>query len=301
MKTVKLQFRAENLERKDLFGLGKSSPYLIIKQKEAEVEKIIYQTEYLENQDSPKWKPFHLNFEEENPNLKIEIFDRKNDSQDDIIGEVYNVCLHLSDLLKTESGELCFNCPNPSKKSRKLSIKSPKRKINPSPTLYLKFWRKAVEVKLVFSAKILTPLLFVLTRNHHYLVIKERAKNETKYEEIFKSKSIRSKRWGFVRHRVWVVDTIVQCIENPLKVQIFKHSRLHRRIRGAPQLIGSFETTLTTLLERNNLGEITNSKNFQLVRKGSDAGMVSLQLCNINLPEDPQKRGSVFNFDQTYK
>jgi len=262
MTTVKIQFRAEHLDKKDFFGLGKSDPYLIIEKKTGDSENATYQqihkTEYIKNDCSPTWKPFHLTFEEENPDLKVKVYDWDKLSEHDFIGECET---NLSDLLT--GSEIKFEC----KKEKKTG------KIKNAGSIILMYCRRAVGMKLSFRLNLETT-----TSKNLFLVVTERFQNGAKIdEEIYRSETIKTSSEGQGEWKL--IETAVEDVQDTLQVQVFK-SHQH----SEPELYGDFLVELATLLYAEAGFE---DRKFDLNRKGKKekTGQVTLAMCKLcNLP-----------------
>lgn len=265
MTTVKLQFRAEHLDKKDFFGLGKSDPYLVIEKKTGGTENSTYQqihkTEYIKKDCSPTWKPFHLTFDEENPDLKVKVYDWDKLSEHDFIGEFDT---KLNDLLNRS--EIKFDCIIREKKTGK---------IKNAGTIILEYCRPVVgmhPMKLSFLTKLETT-----TPKNLFLVLTERFQNDAKNdEEIYRTETIKTSVEG---EGAWkLIETAVEDVKDTLHVQVFKYHQL-----SDPELFGDFLVELSTLL--NAEAEFVD-KNFELNRKGKKekTGMVTLAICKCNLP-----------------
>jgi len=258
MTTVKLQFRAENLDKLDFFGLGKSDPYLTIEQKTGDNEfQRIYRTEFIKRESSPTWKPFHLNFEEENPELKIQVFDRDKTSQDELIGGFET---KLNELL--DRSEVKFECVNENKKG--------KSKV--AGTVFLMYGKRAVGLKMVFRANPLSsiPQNLSLSLSERFLKGKKKEKliSET---EIIKASSKEAGEWK-------LIETAAEDIENLLHIQVFKHYQVRGQV-SEPVLKGEF------FMELKKLTETTFSDvSFDLYKKEEKTGTISLITCKVNLP-----------------
>jgi len=262
MTTVKIQFRAEHLDKKDFFGLGKSDPYLIIEKKTGDSENATYQqihkTEYIKNDCSPTWKPFHLTFEEENPDLKVKVYDWDKLSEHDFIGECET---NLSDLLT--GSEIKFEC----KKEKKTG----KIKNAGTGSIILMYCRRAVGMKLSFRLNLETT-----TPKNLFLVVTERFQNGAKIdEEIYRTETIKTSSEGQGEWKL--IETAVEDVKDTLQVQVFK-SHQHTE----PELFGDFLVELATLLDTE-----FEDRKFDLNRKGKKekTGQVTLAMCKLcNLP-----------------
>jgi len=261
MTTVKLQFRAEHLDKKDFFGLGKSDPYLIVEKKTGSSENPTYQqihkTEYIRKDCSPTWKPFHLTFDEENPDLKVKVFDWDKLSEHDFIGEFET---KLNDLLN--GSEVKFEC----KKEKKTG------KTRNAGTIVLMYCRPAVGLKLSFRANLETT-----TPKNLFLVVTERFQNGSKIdEEIYQTETIKTSTQGEGEWKL--IETAVEDIKNTLHVQVFKYHQ-----HSEQELFGDFLVELSTLL---TAGAEFDDKKFDINRKGKKekTGQVTLVICKCNLP-----------------
>src|ERR1700691_6272542 len=85
-----MQFSATGLDKKDL--LGKSDPYMCILRANTDGSySAVHKTEVIKNTLNPTWRPFQLSVQalcngDYERQLKIEIYDWDQDSQDDLIG-----------------------------------------------------------------------------------------------------------------------------------------------------------------------------------------------------------------------
>ena len=90
--SIKLQFMAHNLDKKDF--LGKSDPYYQLKKKLPGGEwALVYKSEYVEKNLNPKWKIMEKTISaicngDHERELKIEVYDHDSRGKDDLIGEV---------------------------------------------------------------------------------------------------------------------------------------------------------------------------------------------------------------------
>jgi len=265
MTTVKLQFRAEHLDKKDFFGLGKSDPYLIIEKKTGGSDNPTYQqihkTEYIRNDCSPTWKPFHLTFEEENPDLKVKVYDWDKLSEHDFIGEFET---NLNDLLN--GSEIKFECKKEKKTGKTRNAGTG------LGSIILMYCRPAVGLKLSFRANLETT-----TPKNLFLVVTERFQNGSKIdEEIYQTETIKTSTQGEGEWKL--IETAVEDVKNTLHVQVFKFHQ-----HSEQELFGDFLVELSTLLTS---AADFDDKKFDINRKGKKdkTGQVTLAMCKCNLP-----------------
>ncbi|GAB6026835.1 Copine-8 [Chamberlinius hualienensis] len=123
-KSLKLQFAATKLDKKDFFS--KSDPFLIIsKFNEDASTVVVHKTEVIKKNLNPTWNPFEISLRvlcggDLDRTIKIQCYDYDRDGTHDLIGEVTT---NVRTLMKGAGPDTTFNCINPKKKAKKKSYK----------------------------------------------------------------------------------------------------------------------------------------------------------------------------------
>lgn len=119
-ETAEIQFRAEKLDKKDLFG--KSDPFFVVSKfmPTNGQYSIVYRSEYIKNNLNPTWKPFKIKVRDlcncdYDRGLKIDVYDWDSNGKHDLIGSVKTNLKALS-IAVVEKKQ--FPCINEDKKKK---------------------------------------------------------------------------------------------------------------------------------------------------------------------------------------
>ncbi|KAF4524327.1 hypothetical protein B566_EDAN005385 [Ephemera danica] len=125
---VTLTFGGYKLDRKDLFGFGRSDPYLVIsKSLDSGSFVVVHRTEVIENNLSPSWKPFTIPVSnlcngDYNRKIKLECFDFDSNEKSEFIGKCLTTLKEMSEV--SPGTHRVFECINPELKQNTRGYKN---------------------------------------------------------------------------------------------------------------------------------------------------------------------------------